>query len=313
MIWLLALLPLIYFMMASIKKPASDALPALFFSHGGPNFMHRADSGVPQVYDFLKRWGTQIKNEWNPEYIVVVSAHWQSFGPNESNVAVGAKNNTQNELIYDFGNFPPHYYKEQFRSKYSHEVASKVRNALEKGGLQSNLVKRGIDHGVWVPFKVAFSDYTIIDQLPKTSDIVDLENTPVVQVSLTLNEDDFDANFKIGRALNTLRAENPRALIVLSGMSVHNLPDLFRGRPTPYSAEFNQKIRDVIAKSTGGVELLQELKKIHQLPIFRQAHPSSEHFAPFVVAAGLLLENKKAKELFNAEQRSVGWGFYTFD
>lgn len=53
--------------------------PTYFFSHGGPTFMYELDDfGNKGAWNAVKKIGNNIKKNWKPDYIVVVSAHWQS-------------------------------------------------------------------------------------------------------------------------------------------------------------------------------------------------------------------------------------------
>lgn len=59
-------------------------------------------------------------------------------------------------LIYDFYGFPTHYYKQKYPNKGSRLLADKVMGLLKENGVKVSGVDRGLDHGIWVPFKVAF-------------------------------------------------------------------------------------------------------------------------------------------------------------
>lgn len=59
---------------ATQKNP--HPFPTYFVSHGGPTFMYEDDAfGNKGAWNLLKKLGTQIKKEWKPDYIIVVSAH----------------------------------------------------------------------------------------------------------------------------------------------------------------------------------------------------------------------------------------------
>lgn len=301
--------------------------PAYFFSHGGPTFMYETDPmGDAGAWKTVKKLGNHIKNELKPDYIVVVSAHWQSTASNRVDIAVPDKPNGPNKLIYDFYGFPDHMYKEKFVLNSSFSVAKLVQSQLQANGFQSDLVKRGIDHGVWVPFKVAFLDYnTLGPQTALKSESPDLLDIPLVQVSLTSNDDDFRSHFKLGKVLSHFR-ENPvwdesqkrelRGLVVFSGMSVHNLRDLssFRNpdQVKPYAKKFNALLRDTLVNDDHLLERLENFKLEHRQLLY-QAHPTLEHFAPLVAASGIVSgKSEPIKELYNKELASLGWGIYQF-
>ena len=47
-------------------------------SHGGPTFMYELDDfGNKGAWNTVKKIGNNIKKNWKPDYIIVISAHWQ--------------------------------------------------------------------------------------------------------------------------------------------------------------------------------------------------------------------------------------------
>ncbi|PVH16753.1 uncharacterized protein CXQ87_004305 [Candidozyma duobushaemuli] len=317
----------------SAVKPNPNPYPGYFVSHGGPTFMYKdSDFGNKKAYSALRGLGNKIKNELKPDYIIIVSAHWQSSGSKAVEIAVPSKppksDKDENSLVYDFYNFPKHMYEEWFRSLNSAFLSEEIRSKLEENGFHSRLTERGIDHGVWVPFKVAFSDYDTLNPPPKGVDPgLDLPNTRVIQVSLTGYEKDFDTHFKLGQALDFFRQNliwDPveerylKGMVVTSGMSVHNLRDIrnFLANPTelmPYTKPFNDLLGETLKNGPDLLNNLNKLKTDHEKLLY-SAHPTLEHFVPVVVASGLISRNLKEPitELFNDNQGSMGWGMYQF-
>ncbi|KAI5950130.1 hypothetical protein KGF54_005278 [Candida jiufengensis] len=302
-----------------IKSP--NPLPTFFFSHGGPTFMYEDDSfGNKGAWNKIKNIGSKIKNNWKPDYIIVLSAHWQSSKNNL--IEISTTNGKENELIYDFYGFPNYMYKEEFHSKNNKFIAGEISKKLKEFGFDSKLTNRGIDHGVWVPFKVAFSDYTTQTKPQPINKDLDLPTTSIIQVSLTFSDKDFDSNFKLGEILNFFR-ENEiydesqqkylKGMIICSGMSVHNLRDLgiSMRQPSqvmPYVKPFNNLLKNIVEKEEDKLLKFNELQKN---PILRQAHPTFEHFLPIIVASGVAKDsNLPIKELYNDEFASLGWGIY---
>lgn len=95
----------------------------------------------------LGETGREITTKVKPKAVVVISAHWQD-GP--SRVSINYAEET--DIIYDFYNFPPHYYEYKYPNKGSPEIAQKVIDNLASAGIEVQKVKRGLDHGVWVGF-----------------------------------------------------------------------------------------------------------------------------------------------------------------
>ena len=59
-------------------------------------------------------------------------------------------------LIYDFYGFPSHYYKVKYPNRGNTQLAEQVISLLRSHGIKASATDRGLDHGIWVPFKVAF-------------------------------------------------------------------------------------------------------------------------------------------------------------
>ncbi|OBA23714.1 Extradiol ring-cleavage dioxygenase, class III enzyme, subunit B [Metschnikowia bicuspidata var. bicuspidata NRRL YB-4993] len=298
-------------------EPNTNPYPALFVSHGGPTFMYEDDDfGNKGAWRAVRKLGSTIKNDWRPDYILVVSAHWQLGGLNLIEVAVPPKN----PLIYDFYGFPDHMYKEQFRTWNSQVVARLVQENLEQKGFHARLTERGLDHGVWVPLKVAFP------QGPGDDDMA-LPHTPLIQVSLTGREGDFETHARLGEVLShfqnnliwdPVQNRHLKGLVICSGMSVHNLRDLGRAvhsgqRALPYVGEFSRLVSQALQQGPDTLPLLEKLKTEHS-SLLRAAHPTLEHFVPLVVAAGInrASGNRKVTELYSDNQLSLAWGTYQF-
>lgn len=207
---------------SSVNMPRT---PVYFLSHGGPNIME--DYNHP-AYAKLQDIGREITQKVRPKAVVVFSAHWQA---ERSTIQVNTAE-TQ-KLLYDYYNFPAHYYDVKYPNVGNKALAENVISRLRAAGIQAEGVKRGLDHGVFAPFKVAFD--------PERNPL----NVPIVQVSL-FDSDDADQHYKLGQAVEGLRDEGVQ--IIVSGMAVHNLRDfgLSMGRPTPmpYAFTFDNALKE---------------------------------------------------------------------
>ncbi|KAG0679546.1 hypothetical protein C6P41_003556 [Kluyveromyces marxianus] len=307
-------------------KPASAAMtlspstvgaatPVFFVSHGGPTFMYSDKEGGIMGGDYgafktVRKLGQTILQDIKPKFIVYVSAHWQSKADNLIEVSVPksfGKSGFENPLIYDFYGFPQYMYQEQFHSECDISVANDIVNTINHSntGLKAKLSERGIDHGVWVPLKIAFPN----DDLVKNQ-------IPLIQVSLTRNDYDFDSNFKLGELLAEYRSKG--GVIITSGMTVHNLGDMRNPGPKPYNEEFTKLLNDILLTKQQNKlgkfkAILQDAK---QKELLLKAHPSLEHFLPIIVALGAAEQNgddvEKIKQLYNNSVESLGWGIYQF-
>ncbi|KIX10341.1 uncharacterized protein Z518_01423 [Rhinocladiella mackenziei CBS 650.93] len=267
--------------------------PVYFVSHGGPDTMFNTSH---PVFPQLQRIGKEITTQVKPDAIVVFSAHWQASRPNTIEVNVSE----DEPLLYDFYGFPRHYYSEKFPNKGSASLAQKVIDTLDKNGIKTEKVERGLDHGVFVPFKVMFN--------PDTNPV----SVPIVQVSLFDDHRDAAAHIKLGRAVQKLREEN--ILIVASGMSVHNLRHLMMtmgtGKTMPYAVSFDAAIKDAV-DTKPGEERDENMVELLTRPDARQAHPTFEHLLPIHIAVGAAGEDQ-GKQLWTMTEASLGWAQYRF-
>jgi 4,5-DOPA dioxygenase extradiol len=158
-------------------------------------------------------------------------------------------------------------------------------------------MRRGLDHGVWASFKVAFNE--------KTNPL----NVPIVQVSLFATEDPAQ-HIALGRAVSHLREEGIQ--IIVSGMAVHNLRDMWRGTENvrPYAKSFDEALRDAV-ETNGEEEREKKLVALLKRPDARQAHPSFEHLLPIQVGAGAA-GSDKGKRLWTLAEGSFSWAQFRF-
>ena len=306
------------------RKSPNGPLPVFFFSHGGPTF---ADRNSPRTnlgaWNKTREVGEYIRNTLKPDFIINISAHWQSDSKNKIDVAIPGpkedeyiKNNTrsnritedENALIYDYYNFPAVHYRNQFHTLANKAIARDIVSTLsEDGYFKAETRERGIDHGTWVPLRVAFGNTEVEDT--KKLDI----DVPVVQVSLA-GTDDIETHYKLGQLLSKYRDLN--GSIILSGMSVHNLKDTHAARKSgqklfDYVEPFNSLLTGILTGPSS--EVLPQLK---QLPIndewktlYKKSHPTNEHFLPAVIGAGIS-RGDECKELYSAAAGAVGWNIY---
>ncbi|KAI1772760.1 LigB-domain-containing protein [Hypoxylon cercidicola] len=275
---------------SSSNSMATNKPPVYFFSHGGPNVQYETDH---PAYAVLQNIGREITTKVKPKAVVVFSAHWEA-NPNSVEVNYAEKT----DLIYDFYGFPPEYYEAQYPNRGSPQLASKILDLLTKAGIKARGVKRGLDHGVWSGFHVAFH--------PEENPL----NVPLVQVSLYSNQD-ADSHYRLGQAVASLRDEN--IVIIGAGMSVHNLRDLFvtRGdpRPLPYTVSFDEALKE--AAESLPSERQARMREVTKRPDARQAHPRFDHLMPVYVAAGAAGEDV-GKRTWTLHEGSMGWAQYRF-
>jgi 4,5-DOPA dioxygenase extradiol len=179
--------------------------------------------------------------------------------------------NANPETIHDFGGFPDALRRITYAAPGSPELATRVIELLDDAGVVASLnVRRGFDHGAWVPLLHLYPDADI----------------PVVQVSMRI---DLDGNgaYELGRALSPLADEG--VLVIGSGSLTHNLYEYRRGgaEEAGYAREFSRWIRAAVLAD----DRQRLLHALELAPHARRAHPSPDHFLPLLVALGAAASN----------------------
>lgn len=287
--------------------------PTYFISHGGPTIIYEKEDSFATIeaIESLKTIGSTITNDLKPDYIIIVSAHYQSSSRNTIEISINKDEDHENKLIYDFYGFDRKFYNQKFETRSNVMVGCMLYAELKKNGFEAKIFDRGIDHGVWCPLKVMFGDKLDI---------------PLIQVSLPYTED-FDESYKLGKTLKFFRDNliwdetsktDLKGLIMTSGSSVHNLRDfrLVSGNSKlPYVDKFHKLINETFEKSSP-LTILENLKNLKKDSNYKQllyrAHPTLEHFLPLVVAAGTDDGKNDFKEVSTSGTLALGYGYYQF-
>lgn len=252
--------------------------PVLFLGHGSPmNAVADNDwtRAVVKAGESLPR----------PDAIVAVSAHWLSRG-----VKIHAS--VTPKTIHDFRGFPDELYRLQYPAPSDRTWAEKVQALIPGSEITDDW---GYDHGVW----------GVLSFLRPQADI------PVIPVSLNVDYKSTDF-LEMGRKLKALRDQN--VLIVGSGNIVHNLRDIdFKNENSKFdwAVNFDQKVEKLVENG--------ELQSLAGWPLrdtseFMRAHPTSEHWAPFLVCLGAADDISQVQWIYREIQngsismRSAQWG-----
>ncbi len=221
--------------------------------------------------------------------ILIVSAHWQVSKP----VRVTAWDHAP--LLYDFAGFPEELSKVTYPAPGSPVAAARVVKVLQSAGWHSRFESgRGLDHGAWTPLKLAWP----------AADI------PVIEVSVPfVPPQDL---FQLGKALRPLRDDG--FLLAGSGGIVHNLRRVHlenKDVPVdPWAAEFDGWVANAIAARKW--EDLFDYRD--RGPHARLSAPTTEHFDPLFIVAGMSSPDDGIKTIFegfhygNLSMRSFAFG-----
>jgi aromatic ring-opening dioxygenase catalytic subunit (LigB family) len=236
---------------------------------------------TPNPWRELESWlaGLGSSLHRTPDAVLVVSGHWE-----EDPIAVNVEERPP--LLYDYYGFPEHTYRLEYPAPGAPQLAREVRELLTAAGIPSREERRrGLDHGVFVPFKVIYPEASV----------------PILQVSLQRGLDPA-AHLRIGRALAPLRSRG--VLIVGSGMSFHNLriASIENARIAP-SEEFDAWLGRAVCDPDPEARN-SSLIGWSRAPAARFAHPREEHLLPLMVAAGAAAQERGVR-VFGG--RMMGW------
>jgi 4,5-DOPA dioxygenase extradiol len=232
----------------AMREQTSGRMPVVFAAHGAPVLLD--DAG------WLAELASWAKAMPRPKSILMVSAHWD-----ERPATLGATRTVP--LVYDFYGFPERYYQTRYAAPGAPDLASRVRELLrQKGMAHADSPDRGLDHGAYVPLVAMYPDADV----------------PVLQVSMP----GLDARglFQLGQALAPLREEG--VLVFGSGFLTHNMRYAFRAGTPTWAREFDAWAAEALLRFD--VDALLEFQT--RAPSARMALPTWEHYAPLLVAAG---------------------------
>ncbi|KAJ5177640.1 uncharacterized protein N7500_000339 [Penicillium coprophilum] len=265
---------------------SSVSLPTYFIGHAGVGLLFDDRPRNEIVQANLRAIGEEILAlSPRPKAIVAFSGHFEAgeiHGPGVIEVNVKRGTHIQHDFVGDFHDSKPFVYEYDWPHQDAPELAAQLWDRLRKAGIKAKRVERGVDHGVWVPFKVMFPEEKPLD-------------IPVIQIS-TFHGYNLESQIRLGQALESLRHEG--YLIVGSGMAVHSFAsideiidapteeerEVIRAKVLDESRAFDTHLRAAVTKKNAK-ERNEALLKLETLYEFKRSHPTVEHFTPLLVAA----------------------------
>ncbi|KAI5865488.1 Extradiol ring-cleavage dioxygenase, class III enzyme, subunit B [Durotheca rogersii] len=294
--------------MPSAVEPSPSAsgprpLPVYFIGHAGVGLLFDESPRNHVVQDNLRAIGEEIRAITpRPKAILTFSGHFEAseiHGPGVIEVNVKKGTHIQHDFVNDFHDSRPSVYEYEWPHTDAPELAVEVWRHLGRAGIKAKRVERGVDHGVWVPFKLMF---------PAEGEDAAPLDVPIVQVS-TFHGYDLAAQIRLGEAVAALRNEG--YLIVASGMAVHSFEAIASIRDAATDAE-RERVRDLVlaesrafdaalraALAAKGARAREQalLRLAADGPALRRCHPTVEHFTPLLVAAGAATDADEAVPL----------------
>ena len=228
------------------NEPTNQTLPSVFVGVGGPRQMEDEE------------WSSQLRG-WaqsmpRPKSILLFSAHWL-----RNPITLGAT--TPAPLVYDYYNFPKHFYEVQYPAPPAPGLAERFVELIGDK-LPISASERGLDHGAFIGLMGMYPEAGV----------------PVLEVSIPT----FDPEmlFEIGRVLAPLRDEG--VMVMGAGLLNHAMQ----------SAEANRAF-DAWVVDTLERRDLDALLAYQEAPGARQALPTVEHFVPLLVAYGAAYDSSR--------------------
>jgi len=289
-----------------------DNIPAFFFGHGSPMLAFHPDAAKAMgefasyqgptgaLAKFLKAFGPALLKKYTPKAIVVFSAHWET-----RNERLVTDYGDDQPLLMDYYGFPAALYQLKFKSRGDSELSRRVVSLYQKHNFKARTSPPseprgddgrgfrgpGLDHGVFVPFRLMFGE--------------DFTSIPIVEVSMDASLDP-ERNWQIGRAVSELRKEG--VLVLSGGLTAHNLGDRSSFSPAtarPVHKEFDAAIHDAI-KLEDATARKKAMLSLTRHPGFRASQPREDHFVPLYIAAGAGEGDGEVRTIVN------GYGIPTF-
>ncbi|KAG7086667.1 hypothetical protein E1B28_002607 [Marasmius oreades] len=271
-----------------------DNIPAFFFAHGSPMLAYpnsstttSARAGIQAwqgptgpLANFLRDFGPTLLKKYNPKGIVVFSAHWETLGER-----LVTDYGDENPLLMDYYGFPEALYQLKFKSRGDSTLTKRVVQLFKDAGYLTRTTTKleprgedgrgfpgpGLDHGVFVPFRIMFGE--------------EFTDLPIVQASIDASMSP-EGNWKIGKAVAELRKDG--ILVLAGGLPIHNLRDFSCFHPDtaqPLYHEFHKAIVDAV-QIPEDESRKRALMALTAHRGFRLANPREDHFVPLYVAAG---------------------------
>jgi len=236
--------------------PSTDPLPVVFVGHGTPFSV--IDPNV-----WTAQWGRIGPTLPRPAAILMISAHWLTRGASLVTAS------TAPAMNYDISGFPRAIYEFRYPAPGHPAVAREVERALQGQTHVEGDSSWGLDHGTWLPLKYMFP----------AADI------PVLQLSIDYGRPPA-FHYELAKRLRTLRSKG--VLIIGSGNVVHNLGE--RGgtgvteTPRDWAIEFDKRMASAVANGRHS----EAIDFLALGPLAQLAHPTYDHFLPFLYSLGLV-------------------------
>jgi 4,5-DOPA dioxygenase extradiol len=235
----------------TVLSQETAKMPVLFIGHGSP-------LNAVEDNQYTRAWKDLGARLPRPHAILSISAHWLTLGTVAQEVQ-------EPETMHDYYGFPKKLYDLQYRCPGAPGLADKVKRLV--GTKVAKDMKRGIDHGTWVPLQFLFPHADV----------------PVLQLSI--DEGVTSASlYALGKELAPLREQG--VLIMGSGDIVHNLGKLHYdpdAKPYDWAVEFDDLVKGLVLK--GDHQSLIAYEDLGSSALL--SVPSPDHYWPLLYTLAL--------------------------
>jgi 4,5-DOPA dioxygenase extradiol len=244
-------------------------MPVVFVGHGSP-------MNAIELNGFTRQWAEVGHNLPKAQAIVVISAHWQTYGTHITDAP-------KQPLIYDMYGFPDQLYRFQYDANGDPALAIDLQKLLIacEAQLDSNW---GLDHGTW----------SVLAHLAPTPKV------PVLQISLDMKLS-LQEQYELFATLAPLRQKG--VLFIGSGNIVHNLGRANFSMPTSgydWGLEFDEFAKNSLENR----EIDKLITPDKFTDSFIMAAPTDEHYRPLL--ATMALAGNSGDMSFFAEGMAFG-------
>ncbi|WP_223671175.1 dioxygenase family protein [Kangiella shandongensis] len=249
-------------------------MPALFLSHGSPMLAVENNSTT----QFFQSLGDNLNK---PRAIIVLSAHFDLA----DSVQITSSNSL--ETIHDFYGFAEELYQLQYPAHGAPILSQQIADTLLRDELNVSLnLKRGLDHGAWIPLMWLYPEADI----------------PVIQMSIDSTRGTH-YHYRLGQELKHLRQQG--VLLIGSGGITHNLRAFFTASSDSSYGAKAEAFSEWIAQqlSLGQHDNLLNYKQLAPHANFN--HPTAEHLYPLFVTLGATEMDEPIKRIHQAMDHQV--------
>ena len=231
-------------------------IKGFYISHGSPTILTENNKWK----DTLRSIGKRIKDELNPQTVVVVSPHFFSWSG-----TFLVETQEKLECIQDYYGFPDELYKFCYSAENDVSLAYKIiENAKRKGIDITEDNKWGLDHGAWIPLMYMFPE-------------------GIRAVTLSITDKSPEVHYKLGEAI--AQSIDKNVLILGTGSPTHIL-ELFYFNIKPKQSNFDRKLIDLLNKGD-----FDSIMKLEETKEWKQAQPEG-FLRPMYVVMGAIRPKK---------------------